>query len=101
MLNMNNIEELNSFDDKNVKYNIQIEVSFDRKRLESHDKFWSHPKFDKKLFIEVIEKAIDSYQEQILEEHGEAYRLPGSSSSLYELEERTTFIAAYMNYKVK
>ena len=91
MLNMNNIEELNSFDDKNVKYNIQVEVSFDRKRLESHDKLWSNPKFDKKLFIDVIEKAIDSYQEQILEECGEAAIL----------EERDTFIAAYMNYKVK
>ena len=88
---MNNIEELNSFDNNNVKYNIQVEVSFDRKRLESHDKLWSNPKFDKKLFIDVIEKAIDSYQEQILEEYGEAAIL----------EERDTFIAAYMNYKVK
>lgn len=94
MLNMNNIEELNSFDDKNVKYNIQVEVSFDRKRLESHDKLWSNPKFDKKLFIDVIEKAIDSYQEQILEEFG-IFREAAI------LEERDTFIAAYMNYKVK
>lgn len=88
---MSNIELLNSFDDKNVKYNIQVEVLFDRKKLEAHDKLWSYPKFDKKLFIDVIEKAIDSYQEQILQEYGEAV----------VLEERDTFVAAHMDYKVK